>query len=42
MKNYYKSKEFSCLKYQDVNSLYGWEMSQIQPINGFKQAENTS
>ena len=37
MKNYDKKKfESSYLLYLDVNNLYGWEMSQKMPVNGFK------
>ena len=35
MKNYDKSIESSYLKYLDTNNLYGWEMYQKLPINGF-------
>ena len=33
MKDYDKNKESSCLKYWDVNNLYGWAMLQKIPIN---------
>ena len=36
MKDYDKNIEPSCLKYWDVNNLYGWEVSQKLPVNGFK------
>ena len=42
MKDYDKNKESSYLKYQDVNSLYGWAMSHRHSINNFKQIEETS
>ena len=42
MKNYDKNKESPCLKYWDVNNLYGWVMSQKLPVNGFKWVENAS
>ena len=35
MKNYDKENESSYLTYLDANNLYGWEMSQKLPINGF-------
>ena len=41
MKDYDKNKEWSYLKYWDVNNLYGWIMSQKLPINGFKRVEET-
>ena len=28
MKDYDKTKKLSCLKYWDVNDIYGWTMSQ--------------
>ena len=36
MKNYYKNKESSYIQYLDANNLYGWEMSQKLPVDGFK------
>ena len=36
MKNYYKNKESSYLQYLDANNLYGLEMSQNLPVDGFK------
>ena len=42
MKNYDKNKESPCLKYWNVNNLYGWVMSQKLPVNGFKWVENES
>ena len=39
-KDYDKSNELPYLKYQDVNNLYGWAMSQKSPINDFKWVEN--
>ena len=42
MKNYYKNKESSYIQYLDANNLYGWEMSQKLPVNGFKWVKNTS
>ena len=39
MKNYNKNAESSYLEYLDANNLYGWTMSQKQPVNGFKWIE---
>ena len=36
MKNYYKNKESSYIQYLDANNIYGWEMSQKLPVDGFK------
>ena len=36
MKNYDKTIESSFLEFLDANNLYGWVMSQILPVNGFK------
>ena len=41
MKNYDKNKESSYLKYWDVNSLYGWAMSQNFLVNNFEWIEYT-
>ena len=35
MKNYDKNKEYSFLVYLNVNNLYGWAMSQKQPVDRF-------
>ena len=42
MKYHYKNKESSCLKYQNVNNLYGYVMSQKLPVINFELLENTS
>ena len=42
MRDFIKNKELSCLKYWDVNNLYGWVMSQKFPVNGFKRVEDLS
>ena len=42
MKDYDKNKESLCLKFWDVNDLYGWEMSQKLPVSNFKWIEDTS
>ena len=42
MKVYDKNKESSYLQYWDVNSLYGWRVSQKLPVNGFRWLENAS
>ena len=36
MKDYNKHKKSTSLKYWDVNNLYGWAMSQMLSLNGFK------
>ena len=36
MKNYDKNKESSYIQYLDASNLYGWEMPQKLPKNGFK------
>ena len=36
MKDYNKNKKLSYLNYCDVNSLYGWVMSQKFPVASFK------
>ena len=36
MKDYDKNRESSYRKYWDVNSLYGWAMSQKLPVNNFQ------
>ena len=42
MKNYDKNKEWSYLKYWDVNNSYGRPMSQILLLGGFEWVEETS
>ena len=42
MKDYDENKESSCLKYLDMNNLYGWPMSQKLPVNDFKWVEGIS
>ena len=42
LKDYDKNGQLSNLKYWDVNSLHGSEMSQKLPINGFQLVEETS
>ena len=36
MKSYNKNIESSYVMYLDANNLYGWEMFQKLPVNGFK------
>ena len=42
MEDYEKNKKYSCLKYWDVNNLYGWAMSQKLAVNDFKWVEDIS
>ena len=42
MNNYDKNIESSYLMYSDVNNLYGWEISQKLPVNGFKWVKTLS
>ena len=42
MKNYDKNKESSFLMYVDANNLYGWEMSEKLPVDGFKWVDDLS
>ena len=42
MKNYYKNIESQYLTYLNANNLYGWEMSQKLPVNGFKWENDLS
>ena len=37
-----KIKKLSYLQYWDVNSLYGWAISQKFPVNNFGSIEDTS
>ena len=41
-KNYNKDIISSYLMYLDASNLYGWEMSQRLPVNGFKWVKNLS
>ena len=36
MKGYDESEESSFLEHLDGNNLYGWAMSELQPVNGFE------
>ena len=40
MKDHEKNKELSYPKYWDVNTLYGWAMSQKLPVNKFEWIED--
>ena len=42
MNNYDKNIESSYLIYLDANNLYGWEISQKLPVNGFKWVKDLS
>ena len=41
MRNYDKNNESSYIAYLDANTLYGWVMSQILPVNGLKWVEKS-
>ena len=40
MKSYNNNEESSYIQYLDANDLYGWAMSKILPVNGFKWTDN--
>ena len=42
MKNYYKNKESSYLKYWNLDNLYAWAMSQKLLVNKFNWTEDPS
>ena len=42
MEDYDKNKEPSCIKYWDVNNIYGWAMPQRLLLGGSKWVEETS
>ena len=42
VKDYDKNKKSLCLKYWDVNNLYGWAMLQKLPVNNFEWIKDTS
>ena len=42
MKNYDENNGSSFLEYLDANNLYGWAMSEPQPVNGFEWLEDFS
>ena len=42
MKDYYKNKGTSYLKYWDINNLYGWVMSQKLSLKSFKWVKDLS
>ena len=41
MKDYDENKESSCLKYWDLNNLYGWAMSQKLAVYKFEWINDT-
>ena len=41
MKNYDEDSTSSYLMYLDAKNMYGWAMSQILPVNGFKWVEKS-
>ena len=42
MKNYDENNDSSFLEYLDANNLYGWAMSEPQPVNGLEWLEDLS
>ena len=42
MKNFDENEESSFLEYLDVNSLYGWAMSEPLPVDGFDRIKDLS
>ena len=42
MKEYNKGNEWPYIMYWDANNLYGWEISQNLPVDGFEWKKNTS
>ena len=42
MKDFDKNEKTAYIQYQDVNSLYGWTMSQKLPENNFEWIKDTS
>ena len=42
MKNYNKDEKESFLQYNDANSLYGFAMSELLPVDGFEWMEDLS
>ena len=42
MINYDENNDSSFLEYLDVNNLYGWAMSEPQPVKGFEWLEDLS
>ena len=36
VKNYNNNEESSYIQYLDTNNLYGWAMSKMLPVNGFR------
>ena len=42
MKDYDENEESSFLEYLDANNLYGFAMSELLPVNGFKWMEDLS
>ena len=42
LKNYDENNDSLFLDYLDANNLYGWAMSEPQPVNGFEWPEDLS